>query len=244
MDQKEQDKIFKVGEDMWYFRALHRNLLFALNRYVQRRSGWIVDGGSGPGGLSTSLMQLLPDALKLAIDADPLALARNPRSATYMAVGASVNALPVADNSITAYISADIIYHRSVIPEAFANETFRCLEPGGIAIVNVPAYQWLFSDHDRQVSGVRRYSKSSLKRLMEDAGFEVVYHTYWNMFLFPLLVFWRKVLPFRPPTSDLRYFPKPLEILFNAVMGLEHKILTRGGSLPFGGSLLVVARRP
>ncbi len=47
------------------------------------------------------------------------------------------------------------------------------LAPGGKAIILVPQGQWLFSSLDEAVEHYRRYSKTSLAKVMVEAGFEV-----------------------------------------------------------------------
>lgn len=49
------------------------------------------------------------------------------------------------------------------------------LEPGGHAVVLVPAHPRLYGACDRALGHVRRYTRSGLVRTMEDAGFEVVH---------------------------------------------------------------------
>ncbi len=48
------------------------------------------------------------------------------------------------------------------------------LEPGGHAIVLVPAHPWLYTGVDRALGHCRRYTAEALRERMEEAGFEVV----------------------------------------------------------------------
>ena len=43
--------------------------------------------------------------------------------------------------------------------------------------------------------------------------------------------------------SDVRDFPRWLDALFSAALAIERTVIGWGLSLPFGGSLLIVARR-
>jgi len=48
-----------------------------------------------------------------------------------------------------------------------------CLAPGGWVLVSVPAYQPLFSAHDRALKHFRRYSPAAIRRVLESAGLTV-----------------------------------------------------------------------
>ncbi len=80
---------------------------------------------------------------------------------------------------------------------ALCRQFHRCLADNGLLVVNVPAYSWMLSAHDAAVHNVRRYTAKGLIRLLEAAGFRMVYATYWNAVLFPLMVITRKFLPKR-----------------------------------------------
>ena len=80
--------------------------------------------------------------------------------------------------------------------------------------------------------------------LAERAGFRVESSTYWNTLPFPLVVARRKVMRVRPKAGDVRMYPAPLEAIFNAMMSVERRWLGSVGRLPFGSSVLMMARRP
>jgi len=68
---------------------------------------------------------------------------------------------------------------------------FDSLNPGGKMVVTTGAYQWLWSAHDTNHMHFRRYTATSLKRVLESAGFQVEYIGYWNMCLLIPLAFIR-----------------------------------------------------
>jgi hypothetical protein len=63
---------------------------------------------------------------------------------------------------------------------------YELLNSGGIFIATVPAFGFLWSNHDELHHHFRRYSVSEVRRLFLDAGFVSVRATYWNMVLFPI----------------------------------------------------------
>lgn len=49
----------------------------------------------------------------------------------------------------------------------------QCMHPGGTLIIFAPALPWLFSENDRQVGHWRRYTKQSLRMVIQSAGFQI-----------------------------------------------------------------------
>ena len=73
-------------------------------------------------------------------------------------------------------------------------------------------------------------------------GFTVLKASYWNTLLFPLMLLHR-VTERRDAPSDVRDFPRWLDAIFSAALAIERAAIGAGLSLPFGGSLLIVAAR-
>ena len=153
----------------------------------------------------------------------------------------SANALPFPDRSLAAIFSADVLCHRNVDDMAALRDFHRCLAAGGVLVINLPAYGWLLSAHDRAVHNVRRYDRRTLRRMLESAGFAKIRATYWNTILFPLMVIRRMVLGSQDDTSDVKRFPRLLERAFRGIMRVENMLLRHGIALPFGGSVLATA---
>ena len=101
----------------------------------------------------------------------------------------------------------------------------------------------MYSYHDRAVGNLRRYDRGEVNVLLRAAGFTVVTSTYWNTLLFPLAFVRRKLLPPAQSVSDVRSYPPLVEAFFNGLMALEQAWLSLGVSLPFGNSVLTVARK-
>jgi hypothetical protein len=123
-------------------------------------------------------------------------------------------------------------------------EFFRVLRPGGLVVLNVPAYPWLWSYHDEAVHARRRYGRREVLAKLRAAGFAEARATHWNALPFPLVVARRKFFPAPRDGSDVRLFPAPVEAGFRAAMALERAWLGVGGALPFGSSILAVAHKP
>jgi SAM-dependent methyltransferase len=154
----------------------------------------------------------------------------------------SVNEMPLGDGALGAYVSLDVLCHDGVEPVLAIKEAHRCLKPGAIAIFNLPAYDWLLSGHDRRVHNVRRFTGTQARALLAGNGFRVLRSSYWNTLLFPLMMVHR-LLERGEAESDVHDYPRWLDALFSAVLSAERWAIVAGISLPFGGSLIVVAAR-
>ena len=55
----------------------------------------------------------------------------------------------------------------------------------GLLLLTVPAYQWLWGEHDVRAAHRRRYRVGGLASVEAAAGFEVLRTTYYNSFLVP-----------------------------------------------------------
>ena len=154
----------------------------------------------------------------------------------------SVTEMPLGDGALAGYLSIDVLCHGGVEPVLAVKEAHRCLRPGAIAIFNLPAYGWLLSAHDRRVHNVRRFTGRQARALLTGNGFRVLRSSYWNTLLFPLMLIHR-LLERDDAESDVRDFPRWLDALFSTALAVERRVIAAGVSLPFGGSLIVVAAR-
>lgn len=243
MERAEYERLAAVEGRGWWFRGLHGNLIAAWRRAAQPNSDLaLLDAGCGTGGFLSRLKRVLPQARCVGVELDPLAAATaRAGSGTAIAV-ASITALPFAPGSFDAVFSADVLCHRGVEPAPALANIRACLKPGGVVVLNLPAYRWLFSNHDRAVDNVRRFAGNEVRALLRDGGYARIRIGYWNSLLFPLMVAQRLVR--RNRTSDVAFLPEPIEYLFRAVVALEAWLDAHGLRFPFGGSILATAVRP
>ncbi|HEY0182215.1 MAG TPA: class I SAM-dependent methyltransferase, partial [Rhodopila sp.] len=169
--------LMDAAEDrMWWYRALHVRLLDTLSEV----RGRVLDAGCGTGGFLAMLRAERPDLARFGVEWDRAAAIRaRGKSGAAIARG-SVNALPFADDSFDAAVSADVLCHAAANPSAALEELKRVLRPGGRLVVNMPAYQWMLSAHDRRVHNVRRLTAGATATMLRRAGFHRVSANYWN----------------------------------------------------------------
>ena len=244
MERSEYQTLDAVESQMWWFVAVRRNLLSLSERLPLDAMGCcaILDAGCGTGGLLPQLAAHHPQHSLVGLDINAEACTRAATKSAQLICAGSVNALPFPDGVFAAIFSADVLSHRCVDERGALLQFNRCLTHDGWLVLNLPAYRWMLSRHDGAVHNVRRYTAKGLRRPLQAAGFRLVYTTYWNAVLFPLMVMARKLLPRGDAvTSDVKVYPPPIDLLCRAVTAFEHVLIRAGCRFPFGSSILAIA---
>jgi SAM-dependent methyltransferase len=160
-------------------------------------------------------------------------------------VAGSVLEMPFAESSFDLAVSLDVIEHLEDDLAAL-RELRRTVAPGGALLVTVPAYQWLWSGHDEINHHHRRYTRRALQRVGEQAGWKQARTTYFNSLLLPIAIVLRMLERVNTKTTesslDLWVPPAPLNWLLERPLVLESALISRGGRIPAGLSLLAVFR--
>ena len=247
MERAEYERLAALDRRLWWFRGLHAQMAGALGRHGEWAADErVLDAGCGTGGLLVSLRDRMPAIELFGLELDAIAAGVAQSATGRPIVGGSVNRLPFRDGTFAAIVSADVLCHRGVEETTALQEFRRCLQPGGLLVLNLPAYGWLLSQHDLAVHNVRRYTAGGVRSLLASAGFAGIRIGYWNTILFPLMALRRKLGWRREgmPASDVVLMPAPVERLFATIVALEAALVGGGLRFPFGGSVLATAVRP
>jgi SAM-dependent methyltransferase len=248
VNPQEYEALFEVEDGHWWFIALRREIALALERHPPSAAGgrWL-DAGSGTGGLLANLRDGAP-AFRVGLDSSlqGILLARS-RKLADLAAG-SVGALPFPSAVFGLITSIDVLCHRDVEEAPALSEAHRCLQPGGVLILQVPAFSWLLGGHDRAVWTNRRFRRGEVEGLLEQAGFRVRESFYRMSLLFPAAVLrrlWtRRDRKGGDARSDVRAASAGENTLFGGAARLESALAALGLRLPFGLSVFCVAERP
>lgn len=242
MDADEYTLMDRLESRMWWYRALHALIRDLLARHAVPDTAVLADIGCGTGGLLAYLGRSGRSGLVGVEIAAPAARLAAAKSGAAVVVG-SADALPLGTATLAAATSADVLCHRQVRPAVALAELRRCLRPGGVLVLNLPAYDWLKSAHDSRVHNARRFTRAEVRRLLAEAGLRPVWAGYWNTLLFPLMAARRLAARGDGAKSDVMPYPAPLDALFAGVAAFERWLIRRGARMPFGGSVIVVARK-
>lgn len=165
-----------------------------------------------------------------------------------------VAGLPFPKDSFDLITALDVIEHLEDDATGLQS-LWEALKPGGLLIVSVPAYQFMFTYWDKILGHQRRYTVKTMRERLLKAGFEVERISYSNMTILAPVMAIRlvKELLLRskkeqegdalPAESDFIAVPKFLNRALIKVYEAENALLQRA-PLPFGLAVLAAARKP
>lgn len=239
MRPEEYATMYRVEERHWFYRALHRLILGALDRYLPDwRSRPILDAGCGTGAI---LQRLGNPTQNIGVDLAPEAIACCRQRGLNNVQQADVTSLPFPDSSFAAVISSSVLYHQWIKDVGAAlRESHRVLSPDGLLFLNLPAFQFLHSAHDDAVMTARRFTAGEVRQVLQENGFQIEWLTYWITLLFPLAVIARTF----HASGKGRDFEATgwSNWLFNGFMRFELALL-KIFPMPFGVAIFAVARK-
>ena len=235
------ERVAAVEDQHWWFVTLREWAAGEVRARVPSGSR-VLDAGCGTGRMLADL----PGYRRTGLDIDPgvLALARVKAGDDIRWIEGSVTELPFSPESFEAVLSLDVLYSQGVSSDLDgARELRRVLVPGGVAIFNLPAYQWLMSAHDAVARTARRYTASQVRRLLVDAGFAEVSAGYRVSTPFPLAAAHRLVKRSAEASTDVGDVPPAVNHALTAIGRTETRLAKRGIRMPFGLSVFAVARK-
>jgi len=249
--QPEEYRIhFELEESHWWFRARRALAFRLLGRRVRpslSSNPRLLDAGCGT-GLNLTLLARLGTAFGCDLSAEALGFCRE-RGLTRLS-RANVLRLPYRSESFDLVTFFDVLYHREITDvSAVLREARRILRDGGFCLITDSALERLRGPHDEAVHGARRYDRKTLRDKLEQAGFDVVYLTYFFLTTYPAVAARRKrerrramIRPDVPAHSDLASNPRWLDGLMSGILGLEARLAARV-PLPVGSSIVALARK-
>jgi SAM-dependent methyltransferase len=239
MDRLVYRQMAELDQHHWWYRARREVLAALIGRTVTLpKRARILEIGCGTGHNLAMLSQFgQVDALELDDEAREIAEKR---------LGRSVMSAPlpelagVPDRTYDLIAALDVIEHIDDDRAAVASIVAK-LKPGGKLVMTVPAHPWMWSGHDVMSHHKRRYSKATLRELIDSSPLHVEKLGYFNSLLFPLAVVQRVAMKVsRTKGAGLGIPPAPVNAALERAFTSERHLIGKV-VLPPGLSLFAVA---
>jgi len=151
------------------------------------------------------------------------------------------------ENKFDAIGAFDVLEHIEE-DEFVMKNIYKALKPNGYFFISVPQHKWLWSTQDDTSFHKRRYSKNEMFKKLISSGFKVKYFTSFVFTLLPLMFISRLRMKRKiNPETKYNYDELKVNLFLNSLMTIfmlfDEVLIKIGFNLPFGGSLIVVARK-
>jgi len=242
MYEAEYEAMYRLEKSYWWYVARRALTAELLANEVKGRSGMrILDVGCGTGANMQAFAHYgKTTGIDTSMDALEFCRSRGVDTVTLSAA----ERLPFDDNEFDVVTAMDILEHTDDDLTAL-RELQRVCRKDGLVVVTVPAYGFLWSEHDEALKHRRRYAAHELRNKLAATGFEIVRTSYFiTTLFFPVLAM--RILQgiFKHsthPKTSLYLPPKWINEALIKLLALEQRIF-RQVNLPFGVSIVALAR--
>ena len=242
MDKEEYLNMYNQENNFWWYKTLH-NLIISNIRKKKKNHISIFDAGCGTG----RLMELLSEFAEVSgMDNSDEAVTLSKKRGLKNVEKGDLNKW-VSKKKYDVITSIDVLYHSAIDDDFLILQKFYdSLSKHGILILNLAAFKVLKREHDKIVHTKRRYKKKNVVNDLKKIGFNIENVSYRMPHLFIIIIFQKIIHQFFPVkkiTSDIQEIPNWVNSIFSFFGRLENYYLLKGGSIPFGSSLFIVASK-
>jgi len=234
----------EIEKGNFWFEARNRLISWALQRYFKGcRSFFEIGCGTGfvLSGLTRDCPRVALSAGDVFEEALDFAKRRNPTATLYQ-----VDALELPfDDEFDVMGAFDVLEHVHADGDVI-RQMYKAAKQGGGLLLTVPQHPGLWSSVDDISRHHRRYGRRELMDKVRRAGFHILFVTSFVSFLFPFLWVSRRMRSGSVDQGEsmAEYaLANPLNRLLLHISCAEQAFIRQGRSLPFGGSLLLVAKK-
>lgn len=189
MDKNYFKEYYNLEREHWWFKARAKilsNLIFKSLNDQDKKKLNILNIGAATGKTS-ELLSEFGIVTSLEYDKECCDFANELLGLNI--INGSILELPFRDEEFDLVCALDVIEH--VQDDTLGvSEMKRVCKSGGVIVVTVPAFMFLWSNHDLVNHHFRRYTMPQLKELFKKVNLKPILATYFNTILFlPILAF-------------------------------------------------------
>lgn len=231
----------KLEPSSFWFRSRNRLVLQLLHRYFPAAKR-LLEIGCGTGFVLDGIRKARPELELTGSDLHDAGLTFASQRLTGVPLyQIDCRRLPFKTH-FDVVCALDVLEHITEDETAIA-EMFRAIRPGGGAIISVPQHPGLWSAGDDFAHHKRRYTRHELGNKLRAAGFDVRLMTSFVFLLLPAMTAARARQRRRKTYDPMTEYgaPRWIDRAFEVTLEAERWLISRGMSLPAGGSLFAVA---
>ncbi|HTA77726.1 MAG TPA: class I SAM-dependent methyltransferase [bacterium] len=238
------DRLVRLESGNFWFRSRSKLILWALAKYFKTTSNFL-EIGCGNGYVLSCIHEKFPDIKLFGSEVYQQGLhhaSQRIPAAQFFQMDA--RAIPF-ENYFNSAGAFDVLEHIPEDEKVLAS-LFRSVSTGGGILITVPQHRFLWTYADQFAGHVRRYSSLELKEKAEKAGFKVENVISFVSLLLPLMLLSRWLQGNNPkkynPEAELHINPI-MNFILEKTLDFERLLIRLGLRFPWGGSLLLVARK-
>ncbi|MCP3953898.1 MAG: class I SAM-dependent methyltransferase [Desulfobacterales bacterium] len=245
------DSCFAIEENSFWFKHRNNCIASVVKSYPPENNGTIFDVGGGNGFVSLGLANSGFNVALVEPGATGASIAK--KRGISDVICATTNTAGFKQHSLPAVGLFDVIEHIEGDLD-FLKSIRDLIEKNGRLYATVPAFSFLWSAEDVAAGHFRRYTLDEISRVLQLAGFQVEFSSYFFRIL-PIPIFVFRALPYklglsgkaRNPNAAARDHATKAGVVtnvLNSILRSEIDSLDNGKAMSFGGSCVIVAKAP
>jgi SAM-dependent methyltransferase len=239
---------YRLERENWWFLA-RQEILFsqAKKLFARKEKIRILNVGAGLGA-TTIMLEQLGDVTSVEYDKYCCDFVATELGLEF--IHGSITDLPFKEDVFDLVCAFDVVEH--VHEDKLAiSELYRVCKTGGYVFTTVPAFKFLWSQHDEINEHIRRYTLRNYTELFTSLNGKITFKSYFNFWLFAPIaivrivssVFRKKGAHIQPKSDFTKIKSGVISRCLLTIFKSERFFLNRYIKLPVGVSVMVVYKK-
>jgi SAM-dependent methyltransferase len=251
MERTYYKEYYHLERKNWWFIVRRKILQERISRLLNNPKDLEILNAGAATGSTSEMLSVFGNVVSLEYDEECCRFTRE--ILTTPLVQGSILEMPFAGEHFDLVCAFDVIEHVEDDAVAVA-EMYRVCKPGGYVAITVPAYMFLWGQHDVINQHYRRYTIKQLKTLAGQHNGKIIYTTYFNSGLFIPIAAFRILMRMvekinirkkQDASSDHEVFGTEgfFNKLLSGIFSIDRILLKCGVRFPMGVSIMLFFKK-